>query len=244
MAGEIFVAKEETSLEIKTIVDANGNALSSLSTNLAAANTNIATINTNVASVLANMYAKNLLVYNTPGTYSWTVPNGVREVLLTAVGGGGGGQDNNSSAWTAGGVTSFGSKVSLSGGSHTSGATSYIGTGATDELGGGTGAMGGVPFFRSGSGGSGSSVYTSNCRGGASSIGAGGVSGVSSPGYGGGGGGRNSSSYPGSGGGGGAGVVDLLVPVIPGEVIAIVVGAAGTGTSDYSGGTGYLHIVY
>lgn len=53
MAGEIFIAKEATSQDIKTIVDANGNAISSLSTNLATANANINTLNINVNS-LAN----------------------------------------------------------------------------------------------------------------------------------------------------------------------------------------------
>ncbi|MDO9491418.1 hypothetical protein [Acetobacterium sp.] len=51
MAGEIFIAKEATSQDIKTIVDANGNALSSLSTNLAIANANINTVKSDVATV-------------------------------------------------------------------------------------------------------------------------------------------------------------------------------------------------
>lgn len=51
MAGEIFIAKEATSQDIKTIVDANGVALSSLSTNLATVNANVNTINTNVSAL-------------------------------------------------------------------------------------------------------------------------------------------------------------------------------------------------
>lgn len=61
--------------------------------------------------------SKNLVIekYTTPGTFLWTVPKGVNKVFVSACGGGGaGGADGL--IGSNGGITSFGSYLSLSGG--------------------------------------------------------------------------------------------------------------------------------
>lgn len=61
--------------------------------------------------------SKNLVIekYTTPGKFLWTVPKGVKKVFVSACGGGGAG-GSNSLIGSNGGITSFGSYLSLSGG--------------------------------------------------------------------------------------------------------------------------------
>lgn len=212
------------------------------------------------------------IVFDSYGTYNWTVPSGAEQVYLTAVAGGGGGGGGGGAgggvvnlpvvvtpnesititigaggangvavsssaqagqeAGSAGGVTSFGNKVSLMGGSGAGTANSAGGGGRSipvyrDTLGGSHGTAGGHPYdgtggvagYVSGDGGNGglggTALNAIGGGGGASSLGNGGDgknNGTKGePGVMGGGGGRGTSrsispSYdPSDGGRGGDG---------------------------------------
>lgn len=82
----------------------------------------------------------------TPGTFTWTVPLGVKKVYVSGAGGGGGGGVLGTVGGT-GGLTSFGNYLSLpgGGGGYTSGGTAG---------GPGGGGVGGGGIFGAGGGGS------------------------------------------------------------------------------------------
>lgn len=153
--------------------------------------------------------------FRTPGTFTWTRPAGVTRVLITASGAGGGGSVIQAGVYNgnAGGVTSFGTMLSLSGGA---GASISGGSGAGA---GGSGYPGNASDSSSGAGGSGyghgSARNDSNLNGYKGGVGAGGA-------------GANAGNY---GGGGGAGdyVIDYEVTVS--SNVSVVVGKGGAGAN-------------
>ena len=167
--------------------------------------------------------------FETPGTYTWKVPTGVTKVYVSGCGGGGPGYYRYEDS-TAGGITSFGSLLSLSGG----------GAG-TSKSGGAAGGVGGVD---------GSQGF-----GGDGLFGVGGISLTFSSfiafkkafGYGSGGRPASSGYF---GGGAGEAVVDKLINVTSGANISIKVGDAGVASisdpnySNSRGGSGLLVIKY
>ncbi|MGG0663395.1 hypothetical protein ABE042_04725 [Viridibacillus arvi] len=178
-------------------------------------------------------------VFNKTVTMSWTVPQGVTEVYLTGCAGGGGGYgptDVNSIPSTSGGITSFGSLLSLTGG------------------GGASGSNGGQGGFNGGQGGFGSRSNTTadghqpGGTGGASLYG-GNAGNTAQGSQGGGGGGGFTNGYQifsGGGGGGGEFVVKFPITVNAGDIIPITIGKGGTGGGGAlrggNGGNGILII--
>lgn len=142
-------------------------------------------------------------VWTTPGTYTFTVPDGITSVCAVVVGAGGAGYDG-----TAGGSSSFGSSVTATGGAvggsnGTAGALGGQGGLAYGGDGGGHGGNSGAGSYETGGGGAGG--YSGNGgTGGSSNSGGstGGNANSAATGSGGGGGGGGSSSGRGGGGGG------------------------------------------
>lgn len=201
--------------------------------------------------------------WDTPGTYSFTVPAGVTELIITAVAGGGAGSSghcyyNNTfyrNMGADGGNTVIGSLLTLVGGK----ASTIISTnslGSNGGLAGGSKGQAGMNAYEAYAIGlympadGGDSVLASGGRGGTrGSAGSNGIFGS------GGGGAGNYSNIPsnfscmqGSGGGSGDGVFKKSYTVTPGQVISITVGAGGAASSaSYchaggKGGDGYVLI--
>lgn len=148
---------------------------------------------------------------------SFTVPQGVEEIFVTACAGGGGGTHRAGGSSVThggpGGITSFGSLLSLSGG--------------TEITSGGPGAGDGSMGFSGGIGG----------QGGSGLFAGGGIKAPGGPG--GGAGGSGVTSYGGeAGGGAGEFVVDHALSVVPGQSYSITIGAGGTGSMP--GGRGMM----
>lgn len=205
---------------IKTAVDNIKMTTDSTKVSVDQVKQEVATISTQIENKNASKVLK-CRVFESTGTF--TVPDGVTEVYLTGCAGGGGGGGYNGTSWlkgVTGGVTSFGTKLTLSGG-----------TGGESSGGKGTGA-GGDGGGRAGAG---------NADGGTGCGGAG-FSGGNAPALGkgalGDGGGGSSISTGGFGGGGGAGDYKLDFPIIvtPRETISVQIGKGGAGA--FGGGTG------
>lgn len=163
--------------------------------------------------------------YTSPGTYTFTVPDGIESISALAIGGGGSGGnggDTYCNGGASGGDSSFGSWVVAGGGvgapssSRAGGAGGSVKAGIGNAGGSGVSGGGGAGGY-SGKGGAGSASgwgYSSGAGGGVGlygegASGAGGASvgsGPGSPGTGGaGGGGSGGSGYGGNGKGGGGG---------------------------------------
>jgi hypothetical protein len=182
--------------------------------------------------------------YTTPGTYSWTCPEGVTSVCVVCVGGGGGGTQSGSGRSGAGGgglgwknnisvtpgssytvVVGSGGTRGVSTGAATAGGNSYFisaatvaglgGGAASSTTVGGNGSGGGYVGDGGGNGGDGGVATGSTSAGGGG--GAGGYTG-----NGGNGGGTSEDGSRGAGGGGG--------------------GSAGAGSADAGGGGGGVGI--
>lgn len=189
----------------------------------------------NISAQIENKDAGKVLkskTFTANGTF--TVPEGVTEVFITGGGAGGGGCIGVSASvlpvyhGKAGGATSFGNLLTLSGGGGAISVTSpsHQSPGLPGGPGGGygevnhvvngslIGASGGCsgPYF----GGGGSNLSNPNQL-------------LSQGGYCSGGGGLYYSSYTGTGGGGGDFVYDRLVTVAPLSTIQVTVGQGGIG---------------
>ncbi|MFJ8102785.1 hypothetical protein [Lysinibacillus sp. NPDC096212] len=182
--------------------------------------TKVDSINTSLATVGKRLKSK---VYTENGTF--VVPAGVTEVYITGGGAGGGGADSNANSGKAGGTTSFGALLSLSGGA----GGNYGSGGLSGGLGG---SQGGYPIVttpnNTGGIGGGSGFYppTGTFANGAYCCGGGG----------------NGS---GSGGGGGHFVADYPVTVTPNTSIPITIGVGGNPGGPGSvgkGGNGILTV--
>ena len=174
-------------------------------------------------------------VFKEPGNFTWTVPANINTVYISGAGGGGSGVTAN-----AGGVTSFGDKLSLGGGGGVN-SSFFPGEGGTTSMG-----YNGMP------GGWGVTAYTGGPGGG--SYGPGGTTyrnynniGKPRDGIaGGGGGGKQDSNINNGSGGGGGGAFTYNYPisVTPGETINITIGKGGYNSSSDGGkgGDGLLII--
>ena len=129
-------------------------------------------------------------VFTTPGTYNWTVPEGVTSVCVVCVGGGGGGGDLG----IVGGTSSFSSVLSVTGGKNSGATGIYSGGSPTGQDGGGNGG-----YSYQGVGGGGAGGYSGNGGGGGNNTS---LNGVNGTGGGGGGGATYGNGYGGTGGGG------------------------------------------
>ena len=174
-------------------------------------------------------------LFTASGTF--TVPKGVDKVYLTGCGGGGAGYGGTTPTVTAGGATSFGSLLTLSGGG--------AGTATAQGASGGFGGQKGwkiAQYYQSG--GLDDNYYYNG--GGDSLFGTGGRS-YSQPatGYGAGGGTNSNSVLAGDyGGGGGAQCTTMkqAISVIPGQTYTVTIGAGGTNNkiSALNGTAGFL----
>ncbi|MFV8380036.1 LamG-like jellyroll fold domain-containing protein [Flavobacterium sp. LB3R33] len=164
--------------------------------------------------------------YNTPGTYTFTVPAGVTSITVQAWGAGGGGSSRNDTAGGGGGGAFTGGTITgLTGGSTI---TINVGTGGTAGTAGGNSSAGTVTA----NGGGSTNLLGGGAGGAASSI-----TGFVTSSYAGGAGGNGAPSNGGNnneaGGGGGGSALTTLVP-------SATAGATG-GTSqtlNTAGGTG------
>jgi hypothetical protein len=187
----------------------------------------------------------NMLVYATPGTFSWTVPAGVTKIMVEVWGGGGGGGHSSATVTgvlSGGGGGGFGRSIfSVSSGTNYSiivgaGGTAGGGDGATSSFGtliNATGGIGGmsVGIYKVPNGGTSNGTF--NVTGGSgffdSSNTARGPHGGGSYGSHGGRGALNGifatvGSIPGGGGGGGAGGY----PTMPPQYVSGAAGGAGS----------------
>jgi hypothetical protein len=184
------------------------------------------------------------VVYSNPGNYTWTVPPGVSQVLVSGCGAGGGGAGDPFYSGSTGGFTSFGTLLTLNGGG--GGGISQLG-GISGGFGGSRGARGLSNFPGLGFGGSGFFGSGGTCL--AETYTASSNDYTTLPGFGaGGGGGFRSNTVP-YGGGAGACAIDTPINVTPGQVISITVGQGGgvRASNDYGakpGGNGLLIIKY
>jgi hypothetical protein len=199
-----------------------------------------------------------VVVFNTVGSTTWTVPSNVTRCIVYACsgggGGGGGGGTNPGTAGSAGGLTSF-NGITLAGGSNGGGGGGpgaagqggvCIGSSYADFYWGGNGLQTGGGTAGSGqsspdfAGGAGANDTTSSGAGGGASTygagGAGGFAGSTGPVAGvfgsGGGGGAGSGVTPGGGsaaGGAGSKATINIIDVTSGASIPIVIGAGGAG---------------
>lgn len=198
-----------------------------------------------MAGFLGGSRIKRSKVYNSPGTYTFTVPVGIAgnssgtfEVYVTSCGAGGGGGGANSGALFAGGtggITSFGTLLSLIGGGGAGTAVTSSGSGGGAGTNGGTGGVGfgygggGLFSFTPGIG----STYSNGSKGLYGSGGSGGI---------------YTSSYAAPGGGAGDFVIEYPLAVTPGQAYTITIGTGGIGGSGSSsnnggaGGNGYMLI--
>ena len=193
----------------------------------------------------------NQVQFTSSGT--WTVPSGVKKIMVFAIGGGGGGGGVTGVSGGGGGTTFVEGSVSGilffvvggGGGGGTDGTT--IGTAGISYSGvAGNSVIRSIDFssstfttfsgFGSGSpfGGGGRSVYSSD--------------GEAGGGYGTGGSGAgnsNNNSYSAGGGGSADCVLGYVCSVSPGETLTVTIGAAGgAGGSGNSGKSGFVRIVY
>ncbi|VDG96791.1 Uncharacterised protein [Lysinibacillus sphaericus] len=176
--------------------------------------------------------------YEQQGVDEWIVPDGVTKVFVSGCGGGGAGHNSSGSyKSTAGGITSFGTQISLSGGGAGSGQVSK-GGGKPGGFGGSYGGVGSVDQTPAQY-----SVGKVGGIGGSSLFGVGGVPTTSmhysfveptnGTGFGSGGAGflLGTSSYSGdwgaTGGGGGECCIDKEIATVPGERVQITIGSAG-----------------
>ena len=173
--------------------------------------------------------------YTTPGTYSWTVPEGVTSISVVAVGGGGGAiSAQNDVSGGGGGALAYGNNIPV-----LPGQTYTVVVGA-----GGVGLAGNPSYFKDvntvyagggGQGGIGNQSGTANPGAGGtfnSPYGGGGVGGVGGPGGGYGGGGGGAGGYAGAGGAGGSG------DTWAGTNAAVGSGGGGGGSGGHGGGGG------
>jgi hypothetical protein len=96
----------------------------------------------------------NMLVYATPGTFSWTVPAGVTKIMVEVWGGGGGGGNSHAttSGWmSGGGAGGYGKDIFVV----TSGANYSVVVGAAGTAGGGNGGTSSFGTLISATGGNG-----------------------------------------------------------------------------------------
>lgn len=143
------------------------------------------------------------ILYTTPGTYTFTVPEGIYALTILCVGGGGASATDSGSG-NAGGTSSFGGSICIAngggGGTQSSAGAGGTISGSSGDIGGGNGGGGGYNGSGNGGGG-GAGGYAGNGGAGSAS-----GSGNSGSGGGGGGGGSWSGTTPsGSSGDGGAG---------------------------------------
>ncbi|WP_052245999.1 glycine-rich domain-containing protein [Sporosarcina sp. ZBG7A] len=163
----------------------------------------------------------NIVKYDTPGTFTWTVPEGVISVYVSGSGGGGGGSEYESGGGGAGSVIdkkisvipnqSLSVVIGAGGNAAASGGVTSLGSLISLSGGGGAGVNGGISNNGGASGGAGGSAGTSIFGiGGSSIFGAGeamnantmNATGTNASGYGGGGGGSPRGYAPGKGSGG------------------------------------------
>lgn len=191
-----------------------------------------------------------MVVYDVPGVYYFTIPDGISAIYLAEmVGGGGAGGHQSSARGQSGGTTSFGSFATATGGqgghgsetSNISAASGGVAFGVESEKGfprsGGTGV---ISTSESGRGGStpygqpGYDAYHSSSGVVTSYINATGY-GCGGRGY------RNTAASAGGGGGaGGVATWKKITGVPPGTVVTVTVGAGGQGINLTSGrGSGH-----
>lgn len=179
-------------------------------------------------------------LFTSSGTF--TVPSGVTTIYVSASGGGGGGGGGSTTAGgtgtngSAGGATSIGALLTLSGGLN--GSASLGGSG-TPSAGGSSGGQG-HPMV--GAGGSQPVSPGVGGNGGGTIFGSGGnpnnFGNTNGSGYGSGGAGGDTNitgTCGGSGGGGAAAVLQTPLTVTPAQIINITIGTGGAG----AGGTGF-----
>ena len=180
------------------------------------------------------------IAYTTPGTYTFTVPDGVTSLCVVCVGGGGSGAKTSggSVAGTSGEDSSFGSIVIAGGGQGGSIALAVAaggsGSALSSTVGGGNGGSGGSgDIFWSGGGGGGAGGYSGPG-------GTGGTPGSSGSGGGGGGGAWASSvAYSNvGGGGGGVGILGEGASGAGGVLTSLDAYGGGGGSGGASGGAG------
>ena len=178
-------------------------------------------------------------VFTANGT--WTAPTGVSRVFVTGGGGGGGGGLSNATSHLtggSGGITSFGSLLSLPGGGGGAGSGTQGGAsgGIAGGLGGGSGSIGQSSNTTSGGFGKGGSAGP--YQGGAGGLAA---SASNNGGYCSGGGGMANGTNNYAGGGGSGEYVDKVELIVtPGQTYTITIGNGGTSpnVSGFTGGRG------
>ena len=181
--------------------------------------------------------------FSTAGSYTWTVPTGITNVKVTAVGGGGGsgGYRGNNPAPGPGGTTTFalgGRTLTATGGANSAdgafGPATTAGGSSGSASGGDINLVGQQGQYGNANGADGGRAPFS-----LSVCGMGGPSDPSAtPQFGGGGGGSYSGSYIGGGGAGGVSIA--VISTTPGSIATVTVGAAGQGrTSVNTGATGW-----
>lgn len=183
--------------------------------------------------------------YNTPGTYSFIVPDGVKGVFVDVQGGGGGGACGSVVSGANGGSSSFGTYITATGGTGGPKSSNGNGTAARGTVIGATITFPG-PFFPDApvfelstnnyaAGGGGGSIFAAG----------GSAENVSTNGRKNGGRGAGGGGYNGHGGGAGGYGMTFVSGLTSGQSIQIVVGAGGAGgvNSSYIGGNGGPGIV-
>lgn len=188
---------------------------------------------------LSQLPFRGIQVYDTPGTYTWTVPAGVTKAWVTVVGGGGPG----GASPVNGGTSSFGAFCSATGGqtpgpytTEPSGGAGGIGSGGDLNLYGGGGGASSAVGYQSGHGGN--SIF----GGGAAGRGGSGRAAVAGRNGGGASGNTGSASQVGQSGGGGGGAALKLVDLTGVTSVSVTVGAGGTSDAPVSGGAGVVLI--
>lgn len=179
--------------------------------------------------------------YTTPGTYTFTVPDGVTSLCVVCVGGGGSGAASGEVgiAGTSGGDSSFGAVVTAGGGLGGSilpaaMASGGSGSALSSTVGGGNGGAGAPgDTVTSGGGGGGAGGYSGPG-------GDGGAPGSSGSGGGGGGGtwADPVAAYPVGGGGGGVGILGEGASGAGGALSSLATYGGGGGSGGASGGAG------
>lgn len=181
--------------------------------------------------------------YTTPGTYTFTVPEGVTGVFVDVHGAGGAGATWNRYDGGSGGSSSFGGYVSATGGG--GGSKSNQNRAASGSGAGGNLTLPYQPRYSDGA--EAKNTDDTTTLGGAGSVygtgGAAQATGTASAGDGGRGAGGGGKTY-GAGGAGGRAVA-FVKNLTPGQQISVVVGAGGTSTvyAGYRGGYGGPGIV-
>lgn len=183
---------------------------------------------------------RGIQVYNTAGTYTWNVPEGVTKVWVTVVGAGGG---PGGIGPVNGGTSSFGSFCSATGGqtpgpytAEPSGGAGGVGTGGDINFYGGGGGASSAVDYQSGHGGD--SIF----GGGAPGRGGSNRPAVAGRNGGGASGNTGTASQVGQSGGGGGGAALKLVDLTGVTSVSVTVGAGGTSDAPVSGGDGVVLI--